>query len=680
MITSTRAGAVAMLLVLSALVVWPPPAQAHRDGCHRWHSCPSDTGSYVCGDLGYFSECGYTSIPEEPATPVYDTDPPRRPVVSAPKTRPKGVVAVTVSAESGADLEVRSGGKTVHRATATGGSQVLSFKGLEGTRAYAVRATDSSGNTSAVAKFKATADGVAPSLDGTEVTPGTARNANAELSFAAGEPARYVVTLDGRRVAAGRVTGDDAVVALPVGNGRHRLVVTLKDAAKNVSTFKQALRIDIPELAPTLEAASEHNESTQRFRFAGTPGSSGTLSIAGRTLPVRFESDTAEVAVDLPDGDYADGVLEVRDRFGRTGSVVVPGFGVDTTDPVLELDRRTGRSTTGRLVALITAEKGARVAWRVVDGAGHRVAHSSYVSTGRARTVDVDADEGDVVLEVEATDEAGNARADSLEATIGADPVTAADWLILLMALALVIGGAALAWARREAIRAWRERRRHARQVRAARTAYDLALRQHAQQLQQHAAVVGDYQHGLRVWLDRQQYLTRLHEEAQTTQGSRIDDAKLLGAKVKKGEVLFALVGGSLVERRTRRNIPTLVEAERGQVAITNLRVLFQGRFKKREWDYAKLERVTEPSADISLLEVENRKSLSGVRYDDPERTRLMLAVALAPETGERQQAVRGIASLLSGHAAARPVEPPPPPPAPEPPAILLEASAVPVS
>ena len=34
---------------------------AHRDGCHRWHSCPSDSGSYVCGDLGYTSECGSTS-------------------------------------------------------------------------------------------------------------------------------------------------------------------------------------------------------------------------------------------------------------------------------------------------------------------------------------------------------------------------------------------------------------------------------------------------------------------------------------------------------------------------------------------------------------------------------------------------------------------------------------------
>jgi endonuclease YncB( thermonuclease family) len=30
---------------------------AHRSGCHRWHSCPSDRGTYVCGDLGYCSQC-----------------------------------------------------------------------------------------------------------------------------------------------------------------------------------------------------------------------------------------------------------------------------------------------------------------------------------------------------------------------------------------------------------------------------------------------------------------------------------------------------------------------------------------------------------------------------------------------------------------------------------------------
>lgn len=30
---------------------------SHRSGCHRWHSCASDHGTYVCGDLGYYSQC-----------------------------------------------------------------------------------------------------------------------------------------------------------------------------------------------------------------------------------------------------------------------------------------------------------------------------------------------------------------------------------------------------------------------------------------------------------------------------------------------------------------------------------------------------------------------------------------------------------------------------------------------
>lgn len=42
------------LAVLSFLAM---PAAAHRSGCHSWHSCPSDSGSYVCGDTGHCSGC-----------------------------------------------------------------------------------------------------------------------------------------------------------------------------------------------------------------------------------------------------------------------------------------------------------------------------------------------------------------------------------------------------------------------------------------------------------------------------------------------------------------------------------------------------------------------------------------------------------------------------------------------
>jgi endonuclease YncB( thermonuclease family) len=42
-----------LMLVSSAIA----GTEAHRSGCHRWHSCPSDRGTYTCGDLGYCSQC-----------------------------------------------------------------------------------------------------------------------------------------------------------------------------------------------------------------------------------------------------------------------------------------------------------------------------------------------------------------------------------------------------------------------------------------------------------------------------------------------------------------------------------------------------------------------------------------------------------------------------------------------
>ena len=46
-----------LILTLSIGVIPLTPSYAHQSGCHRWHSCPSDSGSYVCGDLGYDTYC-----------------------------------------------------------------------------------------------------------------------------------------------------------------------------------------------------------------------------------------------------------------------------------------------------------------------------------------------------------------------------------------------------------------------------------------------------------------------------------------------------------------------------------------------------------------------------------------------------------------------------------------------
>lgn len=44
-------------LFVMGFVTFVGVVEAHQSGCHRWHSCPSDTGSYTCGDLGY--SCQY---------------------------------------------------------------------------------------------------------------------------------------------------------------------------------------------------------------------------------------------------------------------------------------------------------------------------------------------------------------------------------------------------------------------------------------------------------------------------------------------------------------------------------------------------------------------------------------------------------------------------------------------
>ena len=45
------------MIFMILLSLLPSDSFAHRSGCHRWHSCPSDDGSYVCGDTGHDSQC-----------------------------------------------------------------------------------------------------------------------------------------------------------------------------------------------------------------------------------------------------------------------------------------------------------------------------------------------------------------------------------------------------------------------------------------------------------------------------------------------------------------------------------------------------------------------------------------------------------------------------------------------
>lgn len=54
-------------LLCPIMLIFSGEVHAHKDSCHRWHSCPPDSNStqYVCGDLGYFGGCPDSIVPPE---------------------------------------------------------------------------------------------------------------------------------------------------------------------------------------------------------------------------------------------------------------------------------------------------------------------------------------------------------------------------------------------------------------------------------------------------------------------------------------------------------------------------------------------------------------------------------------------------------------------------------------
>ena len=54
--TRTRTAVVVAIFILGACL-YSDVASAHRSGCHAWHSCPSDRGTYECGDTGHCNQC-----------------------------------------------------------------------------------------------------------------------------------------------------------------------------------------------------------------------------------------------------------------------------------------------------------------------------------------------------------------------------------------------------------------------------------------------------------------------------------------------------------------------------------------------------------------------------------------------------------------------------------------------
>ncbi|WP_327267677.1 hypothetical protein OG233_03510 [Streptomyces sp. NBC_01218] len=379
----------ALLVAATALGVGASPAMAHRDGCHRWHSCPSDSGSYVCGDLGNFSQCGYSSLPGSESgsgsqsgsgagsgsgadpEPVVDVEAPGRPT-----TRGAGAVAgwrvgLGVRAEKGARIEVRDeADAVVAHATATGTEQKITFEAGDGEHAYTVVAVDPSGNTSeASAAFTVTVDGTAPRAGAPALGAADPETGAAEVTLDAEAGASYEVTVAGREdVLRGTVDAGGTVTgSLRLPNGTFRLVAVVRDRAGNRTREEATVEVALAELRPGVRVGDREGGRTT-VDVVGPPGSAGTVVTDGGTEPVRLDGDgRGSVSLPLEDGSYRV-LVTLADPFGRRGTTRSAPFVVDTVAPALRVAYDEERARHGEVVLTVTGERGATLRLDGADG------------------------------------------------------------------------------------------------------------------------------------------------------------------------------------------------------------------------------------------------------------------------------------------------------------------------
>ncbi len=650
-----RAGVTVGTAVL-LLGLLPVTAEAHRDGCHRWHSCPSDSGSYICGDLGYDTYCGGS----EDASPSgsdgspsesVDITAPRQPKVVKPRAGRGGRVSLTVTAERGARIEVgetdedglESG--TVAKATATGGAQTVSFKAGSGSHTYTVTATDAAGNTSdASDDITLDVDADAPAVTAFSLAGPDTTTATAHVSFTSEAGAAYELTVSGRKERFTGTVGDDGRVpdaALALPNGSYTARVTVTDDAGNVGRAERKLRVDLDKLTPRVTADRAHGSDRVRFAVTAPPRSEGTLTV-GDTVERAFTTDAdghAEVGAQLSDGSYPAPAVTVTDPYGRSGRTSGRKLVVDTTAPALKVTSDGERAAHGDLSLAVTAEARAEVT--VVYGPG---AHDGFTSSGRPTTTTRALSPGTYRVTVTATDAYGNTATKRLSVAVD-DQRTGGEWLVLLLkvvlAFLLIVAAGYV--------------HHRTRPARAARRAARAAQR---------------YARELRTWEHERERLVELAEFASELGD---DEASVGGwhaawGKRKRGESVWWVTDADMVE--PGKNGPDISVRDSGTLVVTGQRVLFVGG-SRREWLFAKLVHVEHSGQDLTWMRVTNRAKLSGVRYRrEPDRTRVAIesAIAEAPAGAARDLGTgRGavlarLRQAIREHDRQRPSSPEPPP------------------
>ncbi|MEU3552689.1 hypothetical protein [Streptomyces fragilis] len=600
----------------------------------------------------------------EPAEPV-DNDAPSKPRVQRPEALPGGKVSVTVTAERGATIIVFGGsdegdegdGEEVTKATATGSPQTLTFEAEDGSTTYVVTATDAAGNESSRSKaFTVETDGTKPELAAFDVAPADPTTAAVGVSFEVDEKVDYKLAVAGREESVTGEAGAGSPVdeALWLPDGDHELTVTVEDAVGNVTRRTESFTVELDSLEPRLTQEDVFRSSSVPLTVAGPPEAEVTARMGAKTEKVTLgKQGSVELSFELADGTYRPEV-ELVDRFGRRGTLTGDPVTVDTQAPAVKAGYDEEAARYGTVAVTITSEPGTEVT--LSEGA-ETVASGRLERDRRSLRLTPELGPGRHQLTVSAQDRAGNERTYDLSVTVQDDMTTAEILRAVLwtVGIVLVVGVTMLLlWRRRRRVVRWWARRREAARMAA-------ELRAIARRQEQSLREQERYERDLAVWEGEHDRLAELHDLARNLTGEVYPAEQFRWGRRKKDERVLLVATARLVEVRTKQGLASLEETDRGEVAVTDRRVLFAGLSKRREWDYGRWLTHEHRPQGITLIRVSNRAKASGIAYPllEARHIRLAIDVALADQRGTRDEIISRTRRELDAHMTDRPVPPP---------------------
>jgi hypothetical protein len=131
-----------------------------------------------------------------------------------------------------------------------------------------------------------------------------------------------------------------------------------------------------------------------------------------------------------------------------------------------------------------------------------------------------------------------------------------------------------------------------------------------------------------------------------------------VGIHLRRGERFFLAVDRAELVEPGRSTVDAAPALDRGVAVITDRRVVFHGANRTREWAFSRLvEHRHYDRRPTTMIEVSNRKRVSGIAYDTAQATdvRFMVDLALAHHRGTLDTFRRDLRRQLLRHDISRP-------------------------